>query len=206
VRRSVIAIAVLSLSAVACGWRAVSKASEQVKNATSVRLRVEDKRSGTRTIDAVCPDKVRIKADTTSGPLEIVAIGKKALGRTGDSRWISVPMSFVNVPPVCSGATWAQSGKDLAGILADMMDLQVTEVPIGPREVSGVPCQDWEAREAGPDPHGTRPRIRLCLAVDNFRLMELGLPDATWTFSEWNAPFDISFPRESGAEPRSPAS
>ena len=85
-------------------------------------------------------------------------------------------------------------GKSLADILDDITALIITEVPIGPREVSGVPCQDWVARDRGPDASGWKPRIRLCLGVEDQRLMELGMADATWTFSDWNGTIEISFP------------
>ena len=185
---------------IGCGGdRAIGRASEFVRAAQSVRIHAVDKESGPsgRRIQIACPDKVRIEADSSSGPLEIIAIGNTVVARTGDAGWIKAPMSFVNAPAVCVGSSWAEGRKDLGTVLSEMTRLVVSEVMIDPRQVNGVQCQDWEARERGPDPGGKKPRIRLCLAVDDQRPMELGLPDGTrWVFSDWNSPMDISLPTD----------
>jgi hypothetical protein len=199
-------IVALAMGLVGCGQRAVGKATTFLKNASTVRVRVQSMTTppDVQTFEIACPDRVRAKRGTPAGSLEIVAIGDKAMARTDGGRWVRFPLTMVKAPGVCRGAPWVQGKDDLATILEDLMGLQITEVPIHPREVSGTECQDWEAREAGPDPQGTAPRIRLCLAVDDYRLMQLVLPDASWTFSDWNVPMDIQLPAE--APPVAPAS
>src|SRR5687767_3657560 len=150
----------------ACGGdRAVTRAAEFVKAARSVRVHVQDKAGdGVRNIEIVCPDRVRVTAETTSGRLEVVAIGADAFGRTGEGVWIKVPLSFVNAPAICPGATRRPEAQDVAALLQAMTKLTVAERPIGPRQVNGVPCQDWEARDRGPAPDRLDvPRILMCL-------------------------------------------
>jgi hypothetical protein len=188
----------------ACGGeRAVNSAADFVRAARSVRMQVQDRSAGAeRRVEIVCPDRVRVTADTPSGRLEVVAVGQQAFGRTGDGAWIKVPLSFVNAPAVCAGATWRPGAPDLATFLRAMMNLQVSEEPVGPRQVNGVACQDWEAVDRRPAaPAGGRPRFRLCLGTADKRPMQITLPDATWTFAEWNADLAIEAPSIVTGEP-----
>ncbi|HJR51616.1 MAG TPA: hypothetical protein VJ794_10945 [Gemmatimonadales bacterium] len=188
----------------ACGGdRAVGVAAEFVRAARTVRLHVQDKaQAATRTVEIVCPDRVRVTAETASGRLEVVGIGDQAYGRTGEGAWIRVPLSFVNAPAICPGATWRPQAQDLATLLQAMTELAVSEQPIGPRAVNGVACQDWEARERGPAPAGDPvPRILMCLGTVDKRPMQITLPDATWTFAEWNADLTIEPPQAVTGEP-----
>jgi hypothetical protein len=197
-------VGVTALLVGACGGdRAVGAAAAFVKGARSVRLRVDDRSVGAgRTVEIVCPDRVRVTAETTSGRLEVVAIGAQAFGRTGDGGWIKVPLSFVNAPPICSGATWRPDGQDLGTLLEAMTNLALSEQPIGPREVNGVACQDWEARDKVPaTDQGAFPAILMCLGTADKRPMQITLPDATWTFAEWNADLTIEPPLAVAGEP-----
>jgi hypothetical protein len=175
----------------------MSNAADFVKAARSVRMQVKDVAGeGARDVEIVCPDRVRVTAETTSGRLEVVAVGADAFGRTGAGAWIKVPLSFVNAPAVCAGATWRPNAQDLPTLLQAMTRFAVSEQPIGPREVSGVPCQDWEARDRGPGADGSQtPRILLCLGTADKRPMQITLPDATWTFADWNADLAIDPPQ-----------
>jgi hypothetical protein len=178
----------------------VTKASEFIRNAKSVRVQVVDKESGpkARSVEIVCPDKVRITAETTSGRLEIVAVGQSVVARTGDSPWIKAPMSFVNAPAICTGSPWAGQRKDLATVFEGLTKLVITEVLSDPRDVNGIRCQDWQARERGPDASGTKPRVRFCLGVEDNRPMGLALPDGTsFVFTDWNNVGDIALPPQS---------
>ena len=188
----------------ACGGdRAVGTAAAFVKGARSVRLRVDDRSpGGGRKVEIVCPDRVRVTAETTSGRLEVVAVGDQAFGRTGDGGWIEVPLSFVNAPAICSGATWRPDGPDLGALLEAMTKLAVSEQPIGPRSVNGVACQDWEARDQAPaSDQGGSAAILMCLGTADKRPMQITLPDATWTFAEWNADLTIEPPLAVAGEP-----
>lgn len=181
----------------ACGGdRAVTTAAEFVKAARSVRVHVQDKSGhAVRDIEIVCPDRVRVTAETTSGRLEVVAIGAEAFGRTGQGAWIEVPLSFVNAPAICPGATRRPEAQDVVTVLQAMTKLMVSEQPIGPRAVNGVPCQDWEARDRRTAPDRSDvPRILMCLGTADKRPMQLTLPDATWTFADWNADMAIHPP------------
>lgn len=179
------------------GDRAVGGAADFVRAARSVRLQVQEKAGNvTRNVEILCPDRVRVTAETATGKLEVVAIGSAAFGRTGEGPWIKVPLSFVDAPAICSGATWRPQAQDLATLLQAMTRLVVSEQPIGPREVSGVPCQDWEARDRGPAPDRRQtPRILLCLGIADKRPMQITLPDGTWTFTDWNADLTIESPQ-----------
>jgi hypothetical protein len=191
----------------ACGGeRAVSMAADFVKAARSVRLQVQERSAkAARQVEIVCPDRVRVTADTTSGRLEIIAIGDQAFGRTGEGAWIKVPLSFVNAPVICRGATWRSGAQDLATTLHAMTTFEVSEQPVGPREVNGVACQDWEARArttAGAD--DASPRFGLCLGTADKRPMQIVLPDATWTIAEWNPELRIEAPSAVKGEPPAP--
>jgi hypothetical protein len=178
------------------GDRAVSGAADFVRAARSVRMQVQEKDgSATRSVEMRCPDRVRVTAETASGRLEVVAIGAEGFGRTGEGPWIKVPLSFVNAPAICSGSTWRPQAQDLPTLLQAMTRLVVSEQPIGPREVNGVPCQDWEARERVPASDRSRtPRVVLCLGIADKRPMQITLPDGTWTFAEWNVDVTIEAP------------
>lgn len=179
------------------GDRAVGGAADFVRAARSVRMQVQEKPGNTtRNVEILCPDRVRVTAESTSGKLEVVAIGSEAFGRTGAGPLIQVPLSFVNAPAICSGSTWRPQAQDLATLLQAMTRLVVSEQPIGPREVNGVPCQDWEARDRGPaSDRRQTPRIRLCLGTADKRPMQITLPDGTWTFADWNADVTIEAPQ-----------
>jgi hypothetical protein len=181
----------------------VTTAAEFVKAARSVRVHVQDKSGdAVRDIEIVCPDRVRVTAETTSGRLEVVAIGAEAFGRTGKGAWIKVPLSFVNAPAICPGATRRPEAQDVVTVLQALTKLMVSEQPIGPRAVNGVPCQDWEARDRGPAPaRSDVPRIVMCLGTADKRPMQLTLPDATWTFADWNADLAIHPPAAVKGEP-----
>jgi hypothetical protein len=196
-RRARLTVVPAALVLGCCGAdRAVSGAADFVKAARSVRIQVQEKAgNATRNVEILCPDRVRVTAETTSGTLEVVAIGSEAFGRTGEGPWIKVPLSFVNAPPICSGSSWRPEAQDLGAVLHAMTRLVVSEQPIGPRAVNGVPCQDWEARERGPAPKGRDPRIRLCLGTTDKRPMQITLPDGTWTFADWNADVTIEAPQ-----------
>lgn len=185
------------------GEPAVSVAAEFVRAARSVRMQVQDRSAdAARQVEIVCPDRVRVTAETSSGRLEVVAVGDEAFGRTGDGAWIKVPLSFVNAPVICAGATWRRGTQDLATILQAMAGLDVAEQPVGPRQVNGVPCQDWEARGRGPaGPGDAAPRFSMCLGTADRRPMQITLPDATWTFAEWNPALKIDPPAAVAGEP-----
>jgi len=203
-RRAQFAVAFATLALGTCGGdRALSGAADFVRAARSVRVHVQDQSGeGARNVEIVCPDRVRVIADTTSGRLEVVAIGAEAFGRTGDGDWIKVPLSMVNAPAICAGTTWRPDAQDLATLLQAMTKHMVSEQPIGPRQVNGVPCQDWEARDRGPAPDRSGvPRIRMCLGTADKRPMQLTLPDATWTFADWNADLAIHPPAAVKGEP-----
>jgi hypothetical protein len=171
-----------------------------VRTARSVWLQVRDRSAAAaREIEILCPDRVRVVAATASGRLEVVAIGRQAFGRTGDGAWIRVPLSFVNAPAVCRGA-WPD-GPDLATLLQALTEREVSERPVGPRQVSGVACQDWEARERRPARAQEAPPVVLCLGIADKRPMQITLPDATWTFAEWNADLTIDAPERVAGEP-----
>ena len=183
------------------GQKAVGVAAEFVRAARSVRMQVKDgSADAARQVEIVCPDRVRVTAETTSGRLEIVAVGDQAFGRTGEGAWIKVPLSFVNAPVICAGAPWRRDGQDLATILHAMASLQVAEQPVGPRQVNGVACQDWEARSPAAGGAAT-PRFGMCLGTADKRPMQITLPDATWTFAEWNPPLTIEAPVAVTGEP-----
>jgi hypothetical protein len=138
---------------------------------------------------------VRVTAEGAAGRLEVLAIGGKAFGRTGEGDWIEVPLSLVDAPAICRGASWRPDAPDLATLLQAMSQLAVSERPIGPRQVSGVACQDWEAREHGPAAVGAdAASIVLCLGTADKRPMQITLPDVTWTFADWNAEVVIEPP------------
>jgi hypothetical protein len=199
-----LAVALAAAVLGACGGdRAVGAAAAFVKGARSVRLHVDDRSpDGGRTVEIVCPDRVRVTAETTSGRLEVVAVGDEAFGRTGAGAWIKVPLSFVNAPAICSGATWRKDAQDLGTLLEAMTRLAVSEQPIGPRQVNGVACQDWEARDKDPQSEaGAAPAILMCLGTKDKRPMQITLPDATWTFAEWNADLTIEAPPAVTGEP-----
>jgi hypothetical protein len=181
----------------ACGGeRAVAVAADFVKAARSVRMQVQDSSAGAaRSVEIVCPDRVRVTAETASGRLEIVAVGEQAFGRTGSGAWIKIPLSLVNAPVICAGAPWRRGAQDLATILHAMTSLEVSEQPVGPREVNGVACQDWEARRRTPaGDAAAAQRFGLCLGTADKRPMQITLPDATWTFAEWNPDLKIEPP------------
>ena len=185
------------------GEKAVAVAAEFVRAARSVRMQVQDRSAdAARIVEIVCPDRVRVAAETTSGRLEIVAVGDQAFGRTGEGAWIKVPLSLVNAPVICAGAPWRRDTQDLATILHAMTTLDVSEQPVGPRAVNGVACQDWEARgrPAGGGSEGS-PRFGLCLGTADKRPMQITLPDATWTFAEWNPELTIEPPSAVAGEP-----
>jgi hypothetical protein len=155
-----------------------------------------------RTVEILCPDRVRVTADTTSGRLEVLAIGEEAFGRTGEGAWIRVPLTFVNAPAICGGSPWRPAAQDLPSLLQAMSRLAVAERPVGPRQVSGIACQDWEARAQGAAPAGgDAAAITLCLGTADKRPMQITLPDATWTFAEWNADVTIDAPVTVKGEP-----
>jgi hypothetical protein len=171
----------------------VGTAAEFVRAARSVRLQVRDGAAeAAREVEILCPDRVRVIASTTSGRLEVVAVGAQAYGRTGEGAWIKVPLSFVKAPAICRGATW-QDGQDLPSLLQALTERELAEKPVGPRAVSGVACQDWEAREKLGRRQGAPP-ILMCLGISDRRPMQIALPDATWTFTEWNADLQIQEP------------
>jgi hypothetical protein len=178
------------------GDRAVSGAADFVRAARSVRMQVQEKgSSAARRVEILCPDRVRVTAPTAAGKLEVVAIGAEAFGRTGEGPWIRLPLSFVHAPAICRGSTWRPGTQDLATLLQAMTRYAVSEQPIGPREVNGVPCQDWEARGRGQaTAAGETPRILFCLGTADRRPMEITLPDGTWTFDEWNGEVTIEAP------------
>jgi hypothetical protein len=203
-RRAPFAVACATLLLGTCGGdRALSGAADFVRGARSVRVHVQDQSGeGARSVEVVCPDRVRVIAETTSGRLEVVAIGAEAFGRTGDGAWIKIPLSLVNAPPVCAGATWRPGAQDLVTLLQATAKLMVSERPTGPREVNGVPCQDWEARDrGGATERAAAPRIQMCLGTADRRPMQLTLPDATWTFADWNADLAIHPPAAVKGEP-----
>ena len=84
--RGPFAVALAALVLGACGGdRALRAAADFVRAARSVRVDVRDRSGeGARRVEVVCPDRVRVIAETTSGRLEVVAIGAEAFGRTGD--------------------------------------------------------------------------------------------------------------------------
>jgi hypothetical protein len=177
-------------------------AADFVRAARSVRMQVKDHSAeGVRTVEILCPDRVRVTADTTSGRLEVLAIGEEAFGRTGDGAWIRVPLTFVNAPAICGGS-WRPAAQDLPSLLQAMSQMTVAERPVGPREVSGIACQDWEARAQRAVPAGgDAAAITLCLGTADKRPMQITLPDATWTFAEWNADVTIDLPAAVKGEP-----
>jgi hypothetical protein len=203
-RKVPFAVALATLVLGTCGGdRALRGAADFVRAARSVRVHVRDQSGeGARRVEVVCPDRVRVIAETTSGRLEVVAIGAEAFGRTGEGDWIKVPLTLVDAPPVCAGATWRPGAQDLVSLLQDTAKLAVSERPTGPREVSGVPCQDWEARQpGGAAERAAAPRIRMCLGTADRRPMQLMTPDATWTFADWNADLAIQAPPVVKGEP-----
>ena len=187
------------------GQKAVDVAAEFVRAARSVRMQVHDRSAEkARQVEIVCPDRVRVTAETTSGRMEIVAVGDQAFGRTGEGAWIKVPLSFVNAPVICAGAPWRRGAQDLATILHAMTSLEVSEQPVGPRQVNGVACQDWEARTRVAATAGEADgpaRFGLCLGTSDKRPMQITLPDATWTFAEWNPDLTIEPPAAVTGEP-----
>jgi hypothetical protein len=199
-----LAVGLGAFVAAACGGdRALSVAAEFVRAARSVRMEVKDHSAeAVRTVEILCPDRVRVTAETTSGRLEVLAIGEDAFGRTGDGAWIRVPLTLVDAPAICGGAPWRPAAQDLPSFLQAMSRMAVAERPIGPRQVSGVPCQDWEARAQGAGPgSGASDAITLCLGTADKRPMQIKLPDATWTFAEWNADVTIDPPAAVKGEP-----
>jgi hypothetical protein len=185
------------------GEKAVGVAAKFVQAARSVRMQVKDgSADAARQVEIVCPDRVRVTAETTSGRLEIVAVGDQAFGRTGAGAWIKVPLALVNAPVICAGAPWRRGSQDLATILQAMTSFDVSEQPVGPREVNGVACQDWEARSrSAASADADAPRVGLCLGTSDRRPMQITLPDATWTFAEWNPDLVIEPPSAVAGEP-----
>lgn len=187
------------------GQKAMDVAAEFVRAARSVRMQVQDRSAEkARQVEIVCPDRVRVTAETTAGRMEIVAVGDQAFGRTGEGAWIKVPLSFVNAPVICAGAPWRRGAQDLATILHAMTSLDVSEQPVGPRQVNGVACQDWEARTRAAAANGATDesaRFGLCLGTSDKRPMQITLPDATWTFAEWNPDLTIEPPSAVAGEP-----
>jgi hypothetical protein len=190
-------VGLAALLASDCGGdRALGAAAEFVRTARTVRLQVKDHAAGpVRQVEIVCPDRVRVTADGAAGRLELLAVGQEAFGRTGDRAWIKVPLSLVDAPAICRGAHWRPAAQDLASLLEAMSQLSVSERPTGPRQVSGVVCQDWEARDRRPLGDGPAPSILVCLGTADRRPMEIALPDVTWTFAEWNADVQIEAPQ-----------
>jgi hypothetical protein len=188
-------VGLTALVAGACGGaRVLNAAAEFVRTARSVRLQVKDHAAGpVRHVEIVCPDRVRVTAEGAAGRLELLAVGDEAFGRIGTGDWIQVPLSLVGAPPICRGARWHPGAQDLTTLLQAISQLAVSERPVGPREVSGVACQDWEARDRAAGA-GVPGAIVLCLGTVDKRPMEITLPDATWTFAEWNAEVTIDPP------------
>src|SRR5687768_4785838 len=95
-RTARLTVAAIGFVVGACaGRKAVDVAAEFVRAARSVRMQVQDgSAEKARQVEIVCPDRVRVTAETTAGRMEIVAVGDEAFGRTGQGAWIKVPLSF----------------------------------------------------------------------------------------------------------------
>src|SRR6185436_20856639 len=124
-----LAVGLLGFAAGACGGeRALSLAADFVRAARSVRMQVKDHAAeAVRNVEIVCPDRVRVTVQTPSGTLEVLAVGQEAFGRTGDGAWIKVPLSLVDAPAICRGASWRPSAQDLPTLLQAMSQLTVAE-------------------------------------------------------------------------------
>ena len=196
-RNAIIAAVLVTIVASGCGYLSFARETVSfLKSARSVRIRVRDKASqgAFRDIEIVCPDRVRVRAVTPAGRLEIVAVGENAFGRVDDGLWTTVPLATINAPGLCAGSAWKPRGKNLT-TLVEEATTNAEWIPKGSvRTVNGVACQTWELRN-WTDGNGPKPPAgSMCVGTSDGRLMELQVPEVTLTFADWNAAIAIDRP------------